>query len=49
MGVSTFSTDRATWERYRDMGINLISAGADYDYILQKAKQTLGEITEVFH
>ena len=49
VGVSTFSTDRATWERYRDMGINLISAGADYDYILQKAKQTLGEITEVFH
>lgn len=48
VGVSTFATDKETLLRYYKMGINLISTGADYDYILQNAKKTLSTISEVF-
>ena len=41
VGVSTFSTNRDTLAFYRNMGINMITAGADYDYVLQKGKETL--------
>ena len=41
VGVSTCATDEETLTRYRDMGINLITAGADYDYILKGARSTL--------
>lgn len=41
VGVSTFSTDKETLNRYHNMGINMISTGADYDYILKSARETL--------
>ena len=41
VSVSTFAADTETLERYRDMGINMISTGADYDYNLEKGKETL--------
>ena len=47
VGVATFATDRDTLSRYHDMGINMITTGADYDYILQKGKETLATITQL--
>lgn len=44
VGVSTFATDAETLQRYHDMGINMISTGADYDYVLKKGKETLERI-----
>mgnify|MGYP004677309015 FL=1 len=41
VGVSTFATDAETLRRYKDMGINMISTGADYDYVIRGAKATL--------
>ena len=41
VGVSTFATDAETLVRYKDMGINMISTGADYDYVIRGAKATL--------
>lgn len=49
VGVSTFATDRKTLMTYHNMGINMISTGADYDYILKKGKETLSEITDIFN
>lgn len=48
VGVSTFSTDSETLARYNNMGINMISTGADYVYVLEKAKETLGTIKNIF-
>lgn len=47
VGVSTFATDQATLQRYHDMGVNMISTGAEYLYILQGAKDTLACIRKV--
>ena len=41
VGISTFSTDPVILNRYRSMGINMLTSGADYDYILRKAQDTL--------
>ena len=49
VGVSTFATDKETLERYHDMGINMISTGADYVYVLENGKKTLSEIKNVFN
>ena len=48
-GISTFSTDPEIWKRYRDMGMNMISAGADYDFILQSARKTVETLKAVQH
>lgn len=48
-GISTFSTDPEIWKRYRDMGMNMISAGADYDFILQSARKTAETLKAVQH
>lgn len=47
IGVSTYATDNATLQTYRDMGLNLISTGADYDYILKKGQETLRTVKGV--
>lgn len=47
VGVSTFATDSETLGRYHSMGINMISTGADYDYILKNAKMTLETLKNV--
>ena len=47
VGVSTFATDSVTLEKYYRMGVNLISTGADYDYIAQKGKETMSGIAEI--
>lgn len=41
VGVSTFATDAATLGKYKEMGINMISTGADYEYIIRGARATL--------
>ena len=41
VGVSTFATDPETLSRYHRMGINMISTGADYDYVAKKSMETL--------
>lgn len=41
VSVSTFATDYKTLALYRDMGINMITAGADYVFMTELAKQTL--------
>lgn len=47
VGVSTVATDPETLERYRDMGINMISTGADYDYVLKGMLRTLDTVRKV--
>ncbi len=47
VGVATFATDEETLARYHNMGINMISTGADYDYILNGAQKTLETIKKV--
>ena len=41
VGVSTCAIDSDTLTRYRDMGINMITSGADYDYIVKSGISTL--------
>lgn len=43
-GVSTYATDEETLRRYRDMGCNLITTGADYVYMVQGGMKTLKTI-----
>lgn len=47
VGVATFASDEATLLRYHEMGINMICTGADYDYILKGARNTLETIRKV--
>ena len=47
VGVSTYATDKNTLLLYRDMGINIISTGADFDYVLKAGKTTLETINNV--
>ena len=47
VGVATFATDKNTLKKYYDMGINMIAAGADYDYIMKGAQNTLKVLKEV--
>ena len=47
VGVSTFATDEATLSRYHKMGINMISTGADYEYMLKGARNTLETLSKV--
>ena len=49
VGISTCATDRETLTRYRDMGINMITAGADFDYIVKGARSTLALQKEIWH
>ncbi len=44
VGVSTFATDDETLTRYHEMGINMISTGADYDYVAKRGIETLNRI-----
>ena len=48
VGVSTCATDPETLRRYRDMGITMITSGADYDYIVKAAKVTLAREKELW-
>ena len=41
IGVSTGSTDPAVTQFWHSLGINMISTGTDYDYILRGAKENL--------
>ena len=47
VGVSTFATDEKTMKFYRDMGIDMIVTGADYDYIRQESIKTLNLIKRI--
>ena len=47
VGVSTYATDAETLTRYRDMGVNLIFSGADYEYIRKGAMNTLETLKEI--
>ncbi len=47
VGVSTVATDTETLSRYDNMGINMLSSGADYDYLIRGAKTTLEVIKKV--
>ena len=47
VGVSTCATDPETLTRYRDMGVNLIFTGADFEYIRDGAMKTLGTVRNV--
>ena len=48
VGVATYATDEQTLKKYRDMGINMISSGADYEFIMKGAKATLAALDGVF-
>ena len=47
VGVSTTATDEETLNRYYNMGINMISTGADYDYIVKGARNTLETVKRI--
>ena len=47
VGVSTCATDPETLSRYRDLGINLIFTGADFEYIRNGAVNTLNTVKEI--
>lgn len=47
VGVSTVATDVCTLTRYRDMGINMITTGADYGFIRYGALKTLETVKSV--
>ncbi len=49
VGISTCANDRETLQRYHDMGINMITAGADYDYLVKNAKRTLKLQQEIWN
>lgn len=44
IGVSTGSIDPEVTGFWHDLGINIISTGTDYDYILQSARQNLANM-----
>lgn len=46
VGVSTCATDVETLKRYFDMGVNMISAGADFEYIVKGGRETVANLTE---
>lgn len=46
VAVSTFATDAETLSRYKAMGINMISTGADYEYIIKGAQTTLKTVKD---
>ena len=46
IGVSTGSTDRAVTEFWHNLGINIISTGTDYDYILRGAAENLATMRQ---
>lgn len=47
VGVSTIATDKETLTRYRDMGVNLLFSGADFDYIRAGGLRTLETLKEI--
>ena len=48
VGLSTYATDEKTLETYRGLGVNMISTGADYDYILRMGRETLQRASGIF-
>ncbi len=48
VGLSTYAIDEKTLATYRDLGVNMISTGADYDYILRMGKDTLKKAEKIF-
>lgn len=46
-GISTGATDVETLKRFDDMGIDMISSGLEYQYILEKAETTLKTLHEI--
>ena len=49
VGLSTYAIDEKTLATYRDLGVNMISTGADYDYILRMGRDTLERTKDVFN
>ena len=47
VGISTFATDEETLRRYHDMGINMITTGADYEFIRKGAQETLRRVRNI--
>ncbi len=44
IGIATGSTDEKVLRFWHDLGINILTSGADYDYILQGAKKNLAQL-----
>jgi len=47
VAISTFASDEETLRRYHDLGINMITTGADYDYIIKGAQKNLELIRSI--
>ena len=48
IGISMTPNDEELMRTYFDIGINMISAGADFDHIVTGAKTTLANAKKVF-
>ena len=49
VGISTCATDVETLTRYRNMGINMVTCGADFSYLVDGAKKTLNVQKEIWN
>lgn len=47
VSVSTYATDSETLQRYADMGIDIISSGADYVHLINEGKKTLENLKNI--
>ncbi len=47
VGISTYAIDTDTLTRYHDMGINMLTTGADYEHIRKLAHRTLHTVRDI--
>jgi 2-keto-3-deoxy-L-rhamnonate aldolase RhmA len=48
IGISTGSTDPEVQKYWFDLGINIISTGTDYHYLMHGAKANLAQMRRMF-
>jgi 2-dehydro-3-deoxyglucarate aldolase/4-hydroxy-2-oxoheptanedioate aldolase len=48
IGISTGSSDPAVFQRYADMGINMISTAGDLTYLFEGARQNVAHMKNIF-
>ena len=48
VGLSTFDIETDIFEHWKSLGIDMLSAGSDYDFIRRVSKYNLKNLTEIF-
>ncbi len=47
VGTATFAIDEETLSRYHSMGMNMLTAGSDYDFMLRLGRETLERMRKI--